>query len=125
MSLTGNFGYWWEKILTELEDDIEMNMSSQQMLMASRYESLREAVGVIVEKVLITTDLAIYENIVRMLDERDLTFDACYAYPAILNAILRQHYGTGHTVVVQQIKSELERFEDEKNINAFVQILSL
>jgi len=86
---------------------------------------IRDLIGVHVEKTLLSRDIAIYDKVVQMLDEGNIAFSDCCAYPAILNAILRQLYGSEHESVVQDIKKKLHDFEDQKGVAWFLEILSL
>ena len=99
------------------------NMSSFQIL--THDDLIRDLIGVHVEKTLLNRGMATYDGVVQMLHEGNIGFSDCYAYPAILNAILRQVYGTGHKVVVQEIKMKLHDFEDLKGVAKFLEILSM
>ena len=86
---------------------------------------IRDLIGVHVEKTLLCKDMETCDKVVQMLNAGNLTFSDCYAYPAILNAILRQLYGREHRVVVQEIKKKLHDFEEQKGVAQFLEILSL
>lgn len=98
-------------------------MSSSQIF--THDDIIQDLIGVHVEKILLNGDLVKYDQVVQMLNKGDLTFSDCYAYPAILNAILRQVFGIEHKILVQAIKIKLHDFEDQKGVAKFIEILSM
>lgn len=98
-------------------------MSSSQIF--THDDLIRDLIGVHVEKTLLNRGMDRYDGVVLMLSEGNIGFSDCYAYPAILNAILRQVYGAEHAVVVQEIKMKLHDFTDLKGVAKFLEILGM
>lgn len=98
-------------------------MSSSQIF--THDDMIRDLIGVHVEKTLLNRGIETYDRVVQLLNDGNITFSDCYAYPAILNAILRQVYGTEHKAIVQEIKIKLHDFEDQKGVARFLEILSM
>lgn len=98
-------------------------MSSSQIF--THDDLIRDLIGVHVEKTLLNRGMETYDSVVQILDEGNIGFSDCYAYPAILNAILRQVYGAEHKIIVQEIKIKLHDFEDQKGVAKFLEILSM
>lgn len=98
-------------------------MSSSQIF--THDDLIRDLIGVHVEKTLLNRGMETYDDVVRMLNEGNIAFSDCYAYPAILNAILRQVYGTEHKIIVREIKIKLHDFEDQKGVARFLEILNM
>lgn len=98
-------------------------MSSSQIF--THDDLIRDLIGVHVEKTLLNRDMGTYDSVVQMLNAGNIEFSDCYAYPAILNAILRQVCGTEHKIIVQEIKIKLHDFEDQAGVAKFIEILSM
>ena len=86
--------------------------------------NLKNAVGSVVEQVLLSLGSKNYDKITKMLAEKNITFENCYDRPEVLNFALKQLFGKAYTIPVDKIKHELRRYENEKDLDAFFTILS-
>jgi hypothetical protein len=84
---------------------------------------LRDAVGAVVEKVLVSLGQNNHDMIVKTLEKHNITFADCFERPEILNFAFKQLYGKDYLVPVNKIKHELRDFNIRK-IGRFLNGLS-
>lgn len=83
-----------------------------------------DAIGSIVEKILMEMGLVTHDKIAEILVAHNLNFSGCYQNPDVLNYALKELYGQSYMVVVEKIKAELAGLEEEMGVNRFTEAIS-
>ena len=82
-------------------------------------------VSSIVEKVLMNMGVTIHAKVNETLANHNLTFSDCYQNPDVLNFALKELSSTIHLVVVEKIRTEFGKLEDDdRDLVIFLQKLS-
>jgi hypothetical protein len=102
--------------------------------MTSRTMALREmrnseklignAVGVIIEKVLMEFGVSNHSKIAEILGTHHMTFSDCYGKPAVLNSALKQVFDDEYLHPIRKIKNELTGLEEDHKIEKFIELIS-
>lgn len=83
-----------------------------------------DMVGLIIEKALIKIGIPTYDKVLRTLQLRYATFADCYRNPEMLNITLKQLFGDASASIIDEIKKELQRFDEQENVARFIKIIS-
>lgn len=82
------------------------------------------AVGVILEKVLMEFGVSNHTKIAQILGDHNMTFSDCYRKPNVLNLALKQVFDGEYLHHVQKIKTELMSLEEDHKIESFIELIS-
>lgn len=85
---------------------------------------IANAVGVIIEKVLMEFGVSNHSKIAEILGAHHMTFSDCYKKPDILNFALKQVFDSQYLAPVKKIKNELTGLEEDHKIEAFIELIS-
>lgn len=80
--------------------------------------------GVVIAKALLKLGTPAYERVNGFLQGRYATFADCYRNPELLVTILKQIYGEGYKAVIDEIKKESCRFQENHPVSQFVKTLN-
>jgi hypothetical protein len=83
-----------------------------------------DAVGVIVEKVLMEIGLTTHNKMAEILGGYNMTFSDCYRKPDVLNSALKEIFGNAYLDPVGKIRNELMRLNDDNGIRQFIKLVS-
>lgn len=85
---------------------------------------IANAVGVIIEKVLMEFGVSNHSKIAEILGAHHMTFSDCYKKPDVLNFALKQVFDSQYLSPVKKIKNELTGLEEDHKIEAFIELIS-
>ncbi|HEX5457357.1 MAG TPA: hypothetical protein VFX64_03115 [Candidatus Nitrosotalea sp.] len=85
---------------------------------------IANAVGVIIEKVLMEFGVSNHSKIADILGAHHMTFSDCYKKPDVLNLALKQVFGGKYLDPVAKMKSELTGLEEDHKIEKFIDSIS-
>ena len=84
-----------------------------------------DVVASIVEKILMNIGMTAYAKVSEILTEYNITFTDCYRKPDILNFAIKEVFDNEYLSVVEKIRTEFGKLEDENhNLAKFLQKLS-
>ena len=84
-----------------------------------------DVVASIVEKILMNIGMTAYTKVSEILTEYNITFTDCYRKPDILNFAIKEVFDNEYLSVVEKIRTEFGKLEDENhNLAKFLQKLS-
>lgn len=92
--------------------------------MADTEKVIGDAVGSIIEKILMEIGLAAHDKVAEILVEYNMSFSNCYQNPDVLNFALKELYGDSYMVVVEKIKNELAGLDEYQGIDKFIKAIS-
>jgi len=75
---------------------------------------LRDAVGAVIEKTLVSLGQSNHDMIVKTLKKHNCSFADCFERPEILNFAFKQLYSKDYLIPVNKIKHELRDFNPRK-----------
>ena len=82
------------------------------------------AVGVIIEKVLMEFGVSNHSKIAEILGTHHMTFSDCYGKPDVLNSALKQVFDGEYLHPISKIKNELTGLEEDHKIEKFIELIS-
>ncbi len=85
---------------------------------------IANAVGVIIEKVLMEFGVSNHSKIAEILGAHHMTFSDCYKKPNVLNLALKEVFDGKYLDPVAKIKSELTGLEEDHKIEKFIDLIS-
>lgn len=93
--------------------------------MSDNEELIANIVSSIVEKILLDIGMTTYTKVNETLANHNLTFSDCYQNPDVLNFALKELSGNVHLVIVEKIRAEFGKLEDDNHeLAIFLQKLS-
>jgi hypothetical protein len=92
--------------------------------MVDNEKLIANAVGVIIEKVLMEFGVSNHSKIADILGTHHMTFSDCYRKPDVLNFALKQVFDGKYLDPVMKIKSELTGLEGDHKIEKFIDLIS-
>ena len=92
--------------------------------MGDNEKLVANAVGVIIEKVLMEFGVSNHTKIAQILGDHNMTFSDCYRKPNILNIALKQVFDDEYLHPVQKIRNELMGLEGDHKIESFIELIS-
>lgn len=92
--------------------------------MGDNEKLVANAVGVIIEKVLMEFGVSNHTKIAQILGDHNMTFSDCYRKPNVLNLALKQVFDDEYLHPVKKIKNELMGLEEDHKIESFIELIS-
>ncbi|MHB8601591.1 MAG: hypothetical protein ACYC6W_08305 [Nitrosotalea sp.] len=92
--------------------------------MGDNEKLIANAVGVIIEKVLMEFGVNSHSKIAEILGAHHMTFSDCYKKPDVLNFALKQVFDGQYLSPVKKIKNELIGLEEDSKIETFIKLIS-
>lgn len=92
--------------------------------MGDNEKLVANAVGVVIEKVLMEFGVSNHTKIAQILGDHNMTFSDCYRKPNVLNLALKHVFDGEYLHPVQKIKNELIGLEEDHKIESFIELIS-
>ena len=102
-------------------DMISRTMTNE---MGDSEKLIGNAVGVIIEKVLMEFGVSNHSKIAEILGTYHMTFSDCYRKPDVLNFALKEVFDGKYLAPVEKIKNELTGLEEDHKIETFIELIS-
>ncbi len=87
-------------------------------------DALKGLTVLAIKKTLLDVGKPIYEIVIdKLKKEYNCNLSDCYQHPEYLNSVLKEVFGDAHSVIVGEIRKQLEELGQEQPIRRFVEAM--
>ena len=115
-----------DKTIYDLLEKLNSEVNILKNIKPDSVNSKNELVEISIEKALLKIGIsALQKTIDTLYDEYHCHLSDCYEHPEYLKNVLRNLFGSAHTVIVESIRKDLEEFTYDKPIEKFLEIIAV
>ena len=113
------------KTISDLLEKLNSEVNILKRTELDPINSKNELVEISIEKALLKIGIgALQKAIDALSNEYHCHLSDCYEHPEYLKSVLRNLFGSAHTVIVESIRKDLEEFTYDKPIEKFLKIIA-